>query len=133
MSYFDATVCKIDSCDSLHVVEFKFHKQTLKMMSLDLSENIVIGSRVKLVVKPSHVSIAKNFSGEISCSNKLSATITSCENGELLTALTLDVFGSTLESIITKSSSLKMALHVDDCVTALIKSSELSITEVYVD
>jgi molybdopterin-binding protein len=100
------------------------------MMSLDLDAQIKVATKVRLVVKPSHVAIAKDFSGEVSYSNKLETTILSCENGQLLSSVKLKFFDSTLESIITLSSSKKMNLKVGDKVTALIKASELSIGEV---
>ena len=100
------------------------------MMSLELSENIQIGTQVKLNCKSSHIAIAKNFSGEVSYSNKLNCEIVSLENGELLSCIHLKIFDTILESIITVNSSKKMGLKVGDNVTAFIKASELSISEV---
>ena len=130
MSYLIATVSKIQNCDSLHIVKFECYTQTLSMMSLDLSSNIKIGTKVKLVVKPSHIAIAKNFSGDVSYSNRLDSTIKSIENGKLLSSIKLSFFDTLLESIITLESSQKMNLQVGDKVTAFIKASELSIAEV---
>ena len=130
MSYIIATVTQIDNYDSLHIVRFECNSQNLSMMSLDLSAGIQLGSKVKLVVKPSHVAIAKNFKGEVSYSNQLPATINSIENGQLLSSIKLDFFDTILESIITLNSSKKMDLKVGDEVTAFIKSSELSIFKV---
>ena len=130
MSSIVATVSNIKKCDSLHIVEFECNSQTLSMMSLDLDAQIKVATKVRLVVKPSHVAIAKDFSGEVSYSNRLETTILSCENGQLLSSVKLKFFDSTLESIITLSSSKKMNLKVGDKVTALIKASELSTGEV---
>ena len=49
MSQFVATIKKINSIDNLNIVEFDFHGLTLKMMSLDLNENIQIGKKVIIV------------------------------------------------------------------------------------
>ena len=130
MSYLIATVSKIQNCDSLHIVNFECYTQTLSMMSLDLSSDIKIGTRVKLVAKPSHIAIAKNFSGDVSYSNRLDSTIESIENGKLLSSVKLSFFDTSLESIITLSSSKRMNLQVGDNVTAFIKASELSIAEI---
>ncbi len=133
MSIFLATVTSIESCDSLHIVKFNAYGTTLSMMSLDLAQNIKIGTKVKLIVKPSHIAIAKNFSGDVSYSNKLSSTIIAIENGQLLSSIELRFFDTVLESIITVASSKKMNLQVDDRVEAFIKASELSIAEVLDD
>jgi len=133
MSSLVATVKTIKKCDSLHIVEFECNSQTLSMMSLDIDSDIKEKSRVKLVIKPSHVAIAKNFSGDVSYSNILKTTIVSCENGQLLSSVKLKYFDTTLESIITVSSSKRMDLKVGDEVLAFIKASELSIGEILDD
>jgi len=133
MSSLIATVTQIDNCDSLHIVKFDCYGQTLSMMSLDLRDTIKVGKKIKLVVKPSHIAIAKNFSGEVSYSNQLNTTIKSIENGQLLSSIKLNFFDTTLESIITLNSSKKMDLKVGDSVIAFIKASELSIGEVISD
>lgn len=130
MSSLIATVTQIDNCESLHIVKFDYFGQALSMMSLELDDDIKIGSQVNLVIKPSHIAIGKNFSGELSYSNQLLCTIKSCEHGQLLSSVKLDLFDTTLESIITLNSSQKMDLKVGDKVTAFIKASELSIGKV---
>ena len=133
MSNIIATVSKIQNCDSLNIVNFDFNGTPLSMMSLELNEKIQIGTKVKLNCKSSHIAIAKNFSGEVSYSNRLECEIQSLENGELLCCLHLKIFDTVLESIITVNSSKKMDLKVGDNVTAFIKASELSISEVIND
>ncbi len=133
MSNLIATVSEIQSCNSLHIVKFKCFTQTLSMMSLDLGENIKIGTKVKLLMKPTHIAIAKNFSGEVSYSNLFNTTIVEIENGELLSSIKLKYFNTTLESIITVASSKRMKLKVGDSVVAFVKASELSIGEIVND
>jgi len=127
MSKLIAIVKDIQSCDNLNIVKFDFFGQTLSMMSLELNQNIKIGTKVNLIVKPTHITIAKNFSGEVSYSNKLNTTIKEIQNGKLLSSITLSIFNTSIESIITVNSSIKMDLKVGDKVIAFIKASELSI------
>ncbi len=133
MSQLVATIKKIQSVDNLNIVEFEFDGLTLKMMSLDLNDNVEIGKKVKLSVKPSNISIAKNLIGEISLSNQIVATIQSLENGQLLTSVILKINDTILESIITVDSSKRMNLQIGEVVTILIKASNLSIEEVIND
>ena len=130
MNTFIATVTKIDTIDNLNIVNFEFSDQTLIMMSLDLSDDIKIGTKVKLITKPSYIAIAKEFSGILSYSNQLKAKIIELENGKLLSSVKLQIEEFVLESIITFESSQKMDLKVGDEVTAFIKASELSILKV---
>ncbi|RRS30806.1 MAG: transporter [Epsilonproteobacteria bacterium (ex Lamellibrachia satsuma)] len=133
MSSIIAAVSEIQSCDSLHIVTFDFHGQALSMMSLELSDTVKTGAKVRLAVKPSYIVIAKNFIGELSYSNRLESTVRSIENGQLLSSVKLNFFDTVLESIITVDASKKMDLKVGDEVTAFIKASELSISEVLDD
>ena len=133
MSKLVATIKKINSVDNLNIVEFDFNGLTLKMMSLDLNDDVKIGKKVELSVKPTNISIAKNLIGEISLSNQIVATIQSLENGQLLTSVILKINDTLLESIITVDSSKRMNLQIGEVVTILIKASNLSIGEVLND
>ncbi len=133
MSNLVARVSSIKSCDTLNIVTFECSSQTLTMMSLDLSKDIKVDAKVSLVIKASHVGIAKEFSGEVSCSNQLKCTIESVENGELLSSLKLRFSDITIESIITLDSSKRMNLKVGDEVLAFVKASELSIGKIIHD
>jgi molybdopterin-binding protein len=103
------------------------------MMSLDLNPNVQIGKKVKLSVKPTNISIAKNLLGDISLSNKLVAIIQNVENGKLLCSLSLKIYDVLLESIITVDSSKRMNLQIGDEVSIFIKASDLSIGEIIND
>ncbi len=133
MSKLIATIKKINSVDNLNIVEFDFLGNSLKMMSLGLNSNIQIGKKVQLSVKPTNISIAKNFTGEISLSNQLVAIIQNIENGELLSSISLKIDDFLVESIITVESSKRMNLQIGDEVIILIKASNLSIEEVLND
>lgn len=131
MSSFEAIVSRIDNSSNLHIVEFETDEQIVRMMSLELNRDIRVGASVKLLVKPTHIAIAKNFVGELSYANQLSATIHAIEYGELLCSITLACCANKIEAIITLESAKQMHLHIGDSVTVLIKASELSIVEVY--
>lgn len=133
MSQIIATIKKIHNIDNLNIVEFDFFGKTLKMMSLDLNKNVQIGKKVKLAMKPTNISIAKNLFGEISLSNQLVVNIKSIENGQLLSSIILEVNDTIFESIITADSSKRMNLQKNEQVTILIKASDLSIMEVLND
>ena len=133
MSQIIATIKKIHNIDNLNIVEFDFFGKTLKMMSLNLNKNVQIGKKVKLAVKPTNISIAKNLFGEISLSNQIVVNIKNVENGQLLSSIILEVNDTTFESIITADSSKRMNLQKNEQVTILIKASDLSILEVLND
>ena len=130
MSQIKAVITQIDTVDNLNIVKFDFHGHALTMMSLGLNDEISAGKEVILGIKPTHIAIGKDFSGLVSYSNQIKATIISCENGKLLSSIKLSVDDIVLESIITLESALRMDLKVNDNVMMMLKASELSILKV---
>ncbi len=129
MNNFQAEVINIDSLENLTIVQFNYKNTVLSMMSLGLT-NIKIGTKVILSINASHIAIAKDFSGDISLSNRLDCIIKKLIKGKLLSSLSLDFQGTIFTSIITTNSVNRMNLKENDKVTALIKASELSIQKV---
>lgn len=129
MSKIKAVITDIQSVDSLNIVMFDFNGRVLKMMSLGLGNDVSVGKEVILGIKPTHIAIAKDFSGLLSYSNQVSSTIISCDHGQLLSSIKLSVEETLFESIITLESALSMDLKVGDEVCMMMKASELSILE----
>ena len=130
MNQIEATITDIESFENINVVSFKVGSHTMKMMSLELNKNLHVNSKVILSVKATHISLAKDLSGELSISNCLHVKTLNVNNGEVLSSIKFDFEGAVFESIITKSASVAMRLKEDESVIALIKSSELSILKI---
>ncbi len=128
-----ARVKNIKSIDNLNIVEFDFNDTILKMMSLELNKDIVVGTKVELSAKPTNVIISKKPIENISLSNQTLAKIVDINDGELLSSITLNTNDCYLESIITKDSFLRLNLQKNDYVNILIKASDLSILRVLND
>lgn len=133
MSQILAKVSQIQKEQNLHIVKFDFEGTALKMMSLDLNDKIKIGTKVALNIKPTHMALARDFSGEVSYSNKIQAKVIKVDNGKLLSSIELQVHDVVLESVITSDSSKRMNIKTDDELTILVKASELSISKVLDD
>jgi len=137
MSYLIAKVIAIQNCDTLHHVTFDCEGHTLTMMGLELPKGIHIGKKVKLVIKATHVTLAKEFTGLLSYTNQLPVTIDAINNGTLLSSITLkfsDTHPQTyMESIILRTACDTMSLKVGDKISAFIKASEIAICEVLDD
>lgn len=133
MNKIVATILKIHNIDNLNIVEFKFSDMKLKMMSLDLSDDVKEGNKVVLTVKPTHVAVGKNLQGDLSYSNQIKATINEIDQGKLLSVINTKAAGTDIQSIITADSSKRMNLKTEDEVILLIKASDLSILEVLND
>lgn len=133
MSYLIATVSTIQNCDTLHHVTFDCYGHTITMMSLELPQGIVVGKNIKLVIKATHVVLAKEFTGLLSYANQLPMKVHAINNGTLLSSVTLQFNETFIESVILRTASENMSLKVGDQITTLIQASEIAICEVLDD
>ena len=127
MNRLTATVKEIVNIDNLHITTCQLGTQSLKMVSLELCKVLEVGKEVNLSVKSTNISLAKNFSGDISILNQLKAKVVAVNNGKLLSSIQVDVEGFTLEGLVTLEASLSMELSVGDEVLVLLKGSEVSV------
>jgi len=132
MNKIPATVLAIQNVENLTQVTFATVADELKMMALELPQNIARNTQITLTCKATNIAIAKASDSMLSFSNQLRVTIKAIEMGELLCSLELSYEDTQLESIITADSAKRMQLTVGEPVAALIKSSDLSIAEVNV-
>ena len=130
MNKLRAKVTNIKNVDNLNLVNFDYNGFNLAMVSLELANNIKIGTVVSLSIKSTQITISKEVSKNISYSNQIKDKIKHVDNGKILSSIT---FISGLESIITLNSSKKMNLQNNEEVLLFIKETELSILEVLND
>ena len=130
MNYINAVVRERESLENINLVSFEAAGQSLKMISLALSDEIKKETKVILGVKSTNIALAKNIQGDLSISNQLTIIITSLKLGKLLSSVKFEFAGELQESIITTASVERMNLQAGDKIIALIKSSDLSIVEV---
>lgn len=130
MNHIIARITKIESVDNLNLVTFDFHGRALKMMSLDLREDIQVAKEVLLTIKPTHLTVAKKLSGKLSISNNIPVKVISIEDGKLLSSVKVTCNDIILESIMIVESIAHMELKVSDDVRIMIPESELSIVKV---
>ncbi len=130
MSLIDAKISAIESEGIIHIVTFQTQEHVLKMVSLELPKDLKIATEVKLQVKATSVSLAKELKGELSYSNQIKCQIEKIEQGKLLSSIMLTTEKFRLESIITTTSLERLSLERGESVIALINSSDLSIAEI---
>ena len=130
MNQIEARITKIEASNNITIVSFEVGKQQMKMMALEIDENLEVGSKVLLGAKATNIALAKEKLESISISNQLEATIETIEMGTLLCSVGFVFDGVSWESVITCDSARRMNLEVGEKIVALLKSSELSIIKV---
>ena len=130
MSQIVASIRDIKKSGALHLIEFNLEDKSLFMISLELNKSIKKGIKVKLIIKPFSIVLAKDFIGEISYLNRLEVKIKSIEIGDILTNIELECSNYILESTVTTKSLNSMSLRKGDTILALIRATDISILEV---
>ena len=95
--------CKITNSDGEVTCMFKEIPlgSTSRAIISIINDNIKIGQKVVLGVKPTNVSFAKNLEGKISISNQLRAKIKGINKGKLLSSAIFETNYTLLESVFT--------------------------------
>lgn len=130
MNRLPARIIMVEAVGSIALVEAAVGERRYTATLVGAGEETASwlnGTPVTLLFKETEVSLAKNLSGLISMRNRIPARITALERGQLLTKVTLDADGHTIESIITTRSSNSLALAVGDAVEGLVKSNEMTV------
>jgi len=127
MNTLKVTITDIKSSGKLHLVSFQRAHLELTMMSLELNEQLTIGTEVKVGTKATNVTLSKTFREDISTANQLQGTIISLEKGALLCSVHINLAEEIWESIITLDMLQKMHLKERESIYVLLNASELSI------
>jgi molybdate transport system regulatory protein len=125
-------ITTIESHGSIAVVEVAVGVQRFTATLLGDAEQVRLwapDTPVSLLFKETEVALAKNLSGQISLRNRMPATVTALEFGQLLTRVVLDMQGHAISSVITTRSAQALQLAVGDAVEGLVKSNEMSVVQ----
>jgi molybdate transport system regulatory protein len=125
-------ITTIESHGSIAVVEVAVDAQRFTATLLGDAEQVrqwAPDTPVSLLFKETEVALAKNLSGQISLRNRMPATVTALEYGQLLTRVVLDMHGHAISSVITTRSAQALQLAVGDAVEGLVKSNEMSVVQ----
>ncbi|NPA51468.1 MAG: tobe domain protein [Aquificae bacterium] len=131
MNKIKGFISKIETSGNISIVEIDVdHEKLFSIIIGDREDFLKLGKEVFVIFKETEVSIAKNFSGEISLKNQFKCKISDINMGKLLTQVTLTWNNNTIKSIITTSSAKRLDLKIEDQVTAFVKTNEISIMEI---
>lgn len=128
MNRFIAEITEIESVQTLHRIQLASHSCVLSMVSLELAENVQVGTKVQLYVKSSNIILSRNKDIQLSIANQLPVRIVSIKEGVVLTTLKVDFYGIVLESMITTEQAKKLHLKEEENIFAFINESDLSLS-----
>jgi molybdopterin-binding protein len=130
MNSLPGIIKKIQQSGAIQLIDLAVDDQAFSAMLLDSATNqewMKVDATVSIIFKETEVSIAKDFMGKISMRNQLQCTIQNIDKGKLLSIIHLQFGKHQIASAITTRSVETLGLQINDKVTALIKSNEISI------
>ena len=130
MNSLPGIIKKIQQSGAIQLIDLAVDDQAFSAMLLDSATNqqwMKVDANVSIIFKETEVSIAKDFRGKISMRNQLQCSIQNIERGELLSIIHLQFGKHQIASAITTRNVETLGLQINDNVTALIKSNEISI------
>lgn len=131
MNRLKCVITSVAKSDMLTKIDMLCGDVALTAFAIDMDyDTDRINEEVTVLFKESEVSIAKNFVGDISLQNRFTCKITDIDKGDLLAQIGLSFLNYKIDSIISMKSVKKMDLHVGDEVLALVKSTEMIVTDI---
>jgi molybdate transport system regulatory protein len=86
------------------------------------------GQPVTVLIKATELAVATGEVGNLSIRNRIPGTIEAITHGVVMTTVKIDIGGGdTLTAVITKEAAQDLGLADGDPVTALVKSTEVSL------
>jgi molybdopterin-binding protein len=134
MNRFLGTIIAIESNEHLSLVDVVVGQDTFTSMLMETPQKapyLKVGNTVTVLFKETEVSLAKNFSGEISLRNIVSCTVRQIRRGDILCEVVLDYQEQMVVSIITTRAVKRLELKEGDEVGVLVKANEVSLMEVH--
>lgn len=130
MNKLTGTITKIQQSGVILLVDIEVHKQNFSALMIESvvrPDWLVENQAVDVVFKETEVSLAKNFSGQISMRNRMKCSILEIERGELLSKVKLNFKNDSVTSAITTRSVDSLNLIVGDEIDAFVKANEISL------
>ena len=131
MNRLQGNVVAWETSGDLCLVEVEVAGARITSLVLESPETagFAAGKPVTVLFKESEVSLAASPTAGISIRNRLPCVVTAVVEGKILSHVVLDYRGHRLHSLITTHALRELALAQGREVTALIKSTEVSLLE----
>lgn len=130
MNRLEVTIKAIQNNGNLHLVTLDACGTPLIMLGLELPISFELEKRVNALFKPSSVVLAKDFSGDISLSNRIECEVKEVDINEILAEILLGSDCGDFYSLITRKSCDRMGIKFGDRLVAMIKATEVSLGEI---
>ncbi len=103
--------------------------QSIIIENTDTVSYLKEGNPIKVMFKETEVVIGKGNEIPVSMENQIQGKITEIVKGELLCSMSMDTKAGEIKATLTSESASKLRLKKDETVTAMIKTTEIMLSE----
>jgi molybdate transport system regulatory protein len=122
------SIRSITSSGVISLVEVEVQGECFSAVVLEEGPKLAVGMEVLLLFKETEVALGKQFIGKISLRNQFKGAIVAIDRGAILTVVTIDYKGTSINSVITTNAARDLELNVGEVITGFIKTNELMIS-----
>lgn len=132
MNILKGKIKALNTAGRLTVVTLDVNGILLKSIIIENPETVSylkLDNPIRVMFKETEVVIGKGQEIPVSMENQIRSTIVEMTKGKLLCSLVLDTEAGKLKATITSESAARLMLRVGETVMALIKTTEIMLSE----
>jgi molybdate transport system regulatory protein len=132
MNVLNGKISSLQTSDRLTIVTLDVSGILLKSIIIENPDTVSYlkqDNPIQVMFKETEVVIGKGAEIAVSMENRIPGKITEMTNGELLCNLILETNAGKIKATLTSESVSKLKLYLDENVTALVKTTEIMLSE----
>lgn len=132
MNVLNGKISSLETSGRLTIVTLDISGIFLKSIIIENPETVSylkLGNPLQVMFKETEVIIGIGDEIAVSLENRIPGRVIEIKKGELLSNLTLETKAGKIKATLTSESVLKLKLQLDEDVTALVKTTEIMLSE----
>ena len=132
MNVLQGKISSIKTSGRLTIVTLDLNHVMMNSIIIENPETVSYlkpGNPIKVMFKETEVVVGKGKEIPVSMENQVEGIITEMSKGELLCSISMETKVGKLKATLTAESASKLQLKVDENITAMIKTTEIMLSE----
>ncbi|MBE0650750.1 MAG: TOBE domain-containing protein [Bacteroidales bacterium] len=132
MNILKGNINSLNTSGRLTIVTLDVSGFSLKSIIIENPETVTylrIGNPIQVMFKETEVVVGKGSDIAVSLDNRIDGVITEITKGVLLSSLIIDTKAGKIKATLTSESVTKLDLQPGEPVTALVKTTEIMLSE----
>ena len=132
MNSLKGTISTIKNNDGISLISVNLDTTVFHVLIIETKDEATylgVGNTVKLIFKETETILTKTDRNSTSIPNTMAGQVLAVQEGAILCKITIDVAVAKITAVITRMMQDQLQFKIGDRVTALIKASEIMLSE----